>query len=216
MHIRKKLSLLALALAACAEDPSENAPQARVGEATEESPTPTPADGELQHLDIDRARSSVGFTGSKVSASHDGRFDEFSGTIDLDPETLENSRVNVTIQMASVQIDPDRLRSHLTSADFFDVERYPTATFESTRIVRGGENATHTITGNLTLHGRSRAVTFPANVELTDADVHARAEFTINRRDFDIVYPGMPDDLIRDGVVVRFDVRASRASGPRS
>ncbi len=67
------------------------------------------------------------------------------------------------------------------------------------------------MTGNLTLHGQTRAITFPANITLSVAEMHATAEFTINRRDFGIVYPGMPDDLIRDGVVIRFDVRAPRS-----
>ena len=202
----------AITLTAC-PDPAADAPAAEVRPAAETS-DPVPAAAGTETLTIDRATSSVGFTGAKVTASHDGRFTEFAGTIDLDPARVEASRVRVTIQMASVQIDPDRLRGHLLSPDFFDAERIPTATFESTRIAAGGEGGTHTITGNLTLHGVTREISFPANVEVGDREVRARAEFSINRRDFDIVYPGMPDDLIRDGVVIRFDVRAPRT--PRS
>ena len=73
----------------------------------------------------------------------------------------------------------------------------------------GDTPATHTISGDMTLHGRTQRITFPAIVEATDNGVHARAEFTIDRRDFGIVYPGMPDDLIRDEVVIRFDVRTA-------
>ena len=198
---------LPLALIAC-NDPAADTTAARVEAPAE--PAPAPAAGTRASLTLDAARSSVGFTGAKVTASHDGRFDQFSGTMEHDAAQLENSTVRITIQMASVQIEPERLRGHLQSPDLFDVERFPTATFESTRIVAGGESATHTVTGNLTLHGQTRSITFPATIEASAAEVHARAEFSINRRDFGIVYPGMPDDLIRDNVVIRFDVHFPR------
>jgi polyisoprenoid-binding protein YceI len=224
MHrIRRNTFLIvcALSLGVACEDPAASAPAARVeSAATPTEPAPSgqpagepgaaPANDARQALTIDAARSSVGFTGSKVTDSHTGTFSTFSGTMRLDPAAVEASSVQITIQMDSVQIEPDRLRGHLLSPDLFDVAQFPTATFQSTRIVAGGEGGTHTVTGNLTLHGQTRAITFPANITVSDAEVHATAEFTINRRDFGIVYPGMPDDLIRDGVVIRFDVRAPR------
>ncbi|GAB4205481.1 MAG: hypothetical protein OHK0013_21400 [Sandaracinaceae bacterium] len=228
----RSLSLaLALGLAGVAcSDPAEGVAVATVSEPT--GPTPpsapsapptegttapaAPSEPARQRLAIDRAGSMVGFTGAKVTASHDGTFGEFSGTIELAPE-ITDSRVQVTIQMASLAIEPERLRDHLLSPDLFGVEQFPTATFESTRIVAdtsgqvGGQPATHAITGNLTLHGQTRAITFPAIVSVSDAEVTANAEFVIDRRDFGIVYPGLPDDLIRDEVVVRFRVRAPRS-----
>lgn len=196
-------------LVACS-DPAEDATAARVEATPAEPVAPDPAAGEREALTIDPARSSVGFTGAKVTASHDGTFSTFSGTMQLDPDALENSSVSVTIQMSSVQIEPERLRGHLLSPDLFDATQFPTATFESTRIAAGGEGGTHTVTGNLTLHGQTRAITFPATIEVQAGEVHARAEFSINRGDFGITYPGMADDLIREGVVIRFDVRAPR------
>ncbi|MGF1468500.1 MAG: YceI family protein [Sandaracinaceae bacterium] len=169
--------------------------------------------GEPEQLTVDVGRSSVGFTGAKVTQSHDGRFPQFEGTIDLRADELTASRVAVTIRMASLEIEPDRLANHLKTEDFFDVEAFPTATFESTRIAEGADgDATHTVTGNLTLHGQTHAITFPATIEVTDEEARARAEFQIDRNDWGIVYPGMPDDLIRDEVVIRFDVRAPRSS----
>lgn len=202
------LLLVALFVVSACEDPSERAPAARV----EAAATVEAREGadERQVLTIDGARSRVAFTGSKVTASHEGGFNDFSGTVRLDPESIEASGVEITIQMSSLHIDSERLRGHLLSDDFFDVARFPTATFQSTRIVAGGEGGTHTVTGNLTLHGETRAITFPATIHVTAAEVHATAQFSINRRDFGIVYPGAPDDLIRDGVAIRFDVRAPR------
>ena len=112
-------------------------------------------------------------------------------------------------------IEPARLAAHLLTDDFFDTATFPNATFSSTTVAAGATGnvgdvpATHTITGDLTLHGVTNRISFPAAIEVTDAGVRARSEFTINRRDFGIVYPGMPDDLIHDDVVIRFDVHAA-------
>lgn len=211
---------LLMTLAGC-DDHTEG-----VSAATVEDDTPAPAETAAneaaadeatgrQTLTIDAERSSVGFTGSKLSDSHDGSFEEFSGTIEFDAENVESSAVNVTIQMASVQTEPERLLNHLKSDDFFGVETHPTATFRSTRVApapEGTEDATHLITGQLALHGQTRTITFPANVQVTDGEVSARAEFSIDRQQFGITYPGMPDDLINDQVVIRFDVHAPRPS----
>ena len=208
------LALAAAPLAACG-DHTEGVATATVTETTTTPPT-TPPTTARQSLAIDRAGSSVGFTGAKVTGSHDGTFTDFSGTVELGASIPESS-VRVTIQMASVQIEPERLLNHLRSPDFFDVERFPTATFESSAITEGGSGsvggqpATHTVTGTLALHGQTRAVSFPAIITLAPGEVTARAEFSINRRDFEIVYPGMPDDLIRDEVVIRFSIRAPRS-----
>lgn len=197
-------------LAACS-DPAKDTTAATVGAAAE--PTqPSAGDSEREALTIDPAKSSVGFTGAKVTDSHDGTFETFTGTIQLDPADFTKSSVSVTIQMGSLKTEPADFQTHLLSDDFFDAENIPTSTFETTSIAAGGEGGTHTITGNLTLRGETRSITFPANVEITDSEVHARAEFSINRKDFGIVYAGMADDLIRDGVVIRFDVRAPRQS----
>jgi len=210
MRNLKALLLCPFLLVACS-DPAENTTAARVGAAAEPT-APEPAAGERESLTIDAARSSVGFTGAKVTDSHTGTFSNFSGTMQLDPDDVANSSVSITIQMGSVQIEPERLRGHLLSADLFDAEQHPTATFASTGIVAGGEGGTHTVTGNLSLHGQTRSITFPATINVSAGEVHATAEFSINRSDFGITYPGMADDLIREGVVIRFDVRAPRAS----
>lgn len=209
---------LLLSLAGC-DDHTEGVSAATVedeapAEATNNEAPPPETEAARQTLTIDAERSSVGFTGSKLSDSHDGSFEEFSGTIEFDAENVENSAVNVTIQMASVQTEPERLLNHLKSDDFFGVETHPTSTFRSTRIApapEGTEDATHLITGQLSLHGQTRTITFPANVTVTDGEVAARAEFSIDRQQFGITYPGMPDDLISDQVVIRFDVHAPRS-----
>lgn len=215
------LPLASIALLAC-DDPADEAPAATVSEPTTNSrpaepsepvPTTEPAQaGERQTLSFSNADSTVKFVGSKVTASHEGSFGEFSGTVRLDPSDLTRTEVEVNIVSASITADDPRLTEHLKSADFFDVAQYPTATFRTTRIVAGGsDGATHTITGDLTMHGQTKEVSFPARLELTDAALNASAEFSIDRNEWGITYPGMQDDLIRDRVVIRLDIHANRS-----
>lgn len=163
-----------------------------------------PAEGSLA---VNPSNSKIEFVGAKVTASHPGGFTDFSGSVALgDP--VENSQIEVTIQTASLYADKDKLTKHLKSPDFFDVQKFPTATFRSTGIVK--EGAGHVITGDLTLHGVTKRISFPATISVDADSVNAAAEFSINRKDFGIVYPGMPDDLIRDLVVIKLSLRLSR------
>ncbi len=222
MRTRLILSfLLALAFTACGEESS--APAATVEPSTEEpsteepagDPTPEPREpvtpDERPSLAIDVARSSVEFTGRKITGSHEGHFNEWSGTVRLG-DAIVDTRVEIEIQMASVETDAERLTTHLKSDEFFDVEQFPTARFSTTTIVEaaGEGGTTHRVTGRLTLHGVSRAITFPATIRLTDDELSAEASFTIDRQQFGIAYPGMPDDLIQDQVEIRFNVHAPR------
>jgi polyisoprenoid-binding protein YceI len=207
--------LVSFALLGACDDPSAGVSAATV---TDPAPPPAAAAPSADHetLTIAREGSSVGFTGSKVTGSHDGTFGDFAGTITLAPDVTASS-VDVTIQIASLAIEPQRLHDHLLSPELFGAAEFPTAHFQSTAITAGGTGtvgdapATHTVTGNLTLHGQTHAISFPAVIAVTPTGVTARAEFTIQRQDFGIVYPGMPDDLIRNEVVIRFAVVAPRA-----
>jgi polyisoprenoid-binding protein YceI len=125
----------------------------------------------------------------------------------------EKSSVTVDIDAGSITSDTEKLTGHLKSADFFDVVRFPKATFASTAVKAGGDRgATHTITGNLTLHGVTKAITFPATVRIAGDEVSVDSDFAINRKDFAINYPGKQDDLIRDDVVIRLSIHAKRPS----
>jgi len=231
-RIGRTLSLLVVlaapGLLACGEDHTQGVAPATVAPGSSAAATPTepsPPSGDIAPagasatgaLTIDRATSSVGFTAAKVTASHDGSFTDFSGTIELPGSDPTQGRVTVIIQMDSLVIEPARLASHLRTPDLLDVARFPTATFRSTGIVASTEGsvagapATHTVTGTLELHGVTRTISFPAIIEVADDAVTASAEFSITRQDFGVTYPGMPDDLIRDEVVIRFRVRAPRA-----
>ena len=91
------------------------------------------------------------------------------------------------------------------------MEQFATAKFVSTEIKAGGDKgATHTITGNLTLRGVTKSLSFPATVAVTPEAVTATSEFALARKQFGVAYEGQPDNLVRDDVVVKLKVQAPR------
>jgi len=193
-------------------------PGAQVTAATVESPAEakagpnsrTDTGGQADRvLAINPSNSKVEFVGAKVTASHPGGFTDFSGKVELgDP--IEKSQIEVTIQAASLYADKEKLTKHLKSPDFFDVGKFPTVTFRSAEIKKSADG--HTLAGDLTLHGVTKRIAFPVTVSATDEEVSASAEFSINRQDYGINYPGMRDDLIRDLVVIKLSLKLPRQS----
>lgn len=207
-----------IAVVGC-QDPADSVPAARLGDP---ATTPNPENAsETEPIDpsipegalrIDTARSTFEVIGSKVTGSHVIRFGEWSGYVDLGAP-LESTTARIDIRMATVEADVARLTRHLRTDDFFDVEQYPTARFETVAFApapEGSGEATHLVTGRLTLRDTTQAITFPITLDVSEAEVRARAQFAIDRQRWGISYRGMEDDLIRDQVVVRFDVRAPR------
>ena len=194
-------------VSACS-DPAADKTKAVTGEATQVGSPAAAAQG--QKYLITPQNSKIEFTGSKVTGSESGSFGDFSGQIDF-AGTPEQSRVNIVMKADSLTTDSPDLSKHLKTADFFDVAKFPEATFVSTAIKPGGENgASHTVTGNLTLHGVTKAVTFPATINVTPEAATVESSFSINRKDFGINYAGAADNLIRDDVVLTLHVRATK------
>jgi polyisoprenoid-binding protein YceI len=159
-----------------------------------------------------QADSKVQWTGAKITGKHEGSFEGFTGAIGLVDNAPEKSSVTVDIDTATLKTDPEKLVGHLKSGDFFDVAKFPKAKFTSTAIKAGGEKgATHTVTGNLELHGVTKGITFPATIKVAGDTVNVNAEFVINRKDFGLVYPGKPDDLIKDDVAIKLTLAAKKA-----
>jgi polyisoprenoid-binding protein YceI len=207
-------AVLSLALAGCA-DPTADKPKATVSSAsTSPSEATSPASVASETLPLDEASSSVDFVGSKVTGKHEGKFQKVSGTIALAGGKAEGSKISIEVDTSTVKTDQEKLDGHLKSPDFFDVAKFPKATFTSTQIKAGGEKgATHTITGDLDLHGVKKTLTFPATITVGADAVTGNAEFSINRKDFGIVFPGKPDDLIRDDVLLKLALKAPRKKG---
>ena len=93
---------------------------------------------------------------------------------------------------------------------FFDVENYPTSTFKSTKIATQiNDSGTHVVTGHLTIRDVTKSITFPATLSSKNGDFSLAAEFSINRKDFDIIYKGKQNDLIRDEVLLELQFKSN-------
>jgi polyisoprenoid-binding protein YceI len=217
----KRLALvtaLVLVTSACAADLGEGRTTAKV----EDVPTPSAAPVQATATDVldvtaptvlrvDPARSQLGVIGAKITAHHPIAFPRYEGRIGLDGDTL--SAIAFRADVGALTAEPAHLQEHLKKEDFLFVDRYPHATFRSEQITSGAEAAdsTHTITGDLTIRGVTKRVTFPAKVEVDATEVRAATEFVIDRRDFGVVYPGKADDLVQDAVVVKVSFVAPRS-----
>jgi polyisoprenoid-binding protein YceI len=205
-------STLALALtithAACDNNPAKDKTQAAIAE-----PLAVAAAHEsAAKYTFSNAGSKIEFVGAKVTGKHDGSFQSFTGNVNLVDNKPEKGSVSTEIDVGSLKSDDEELTAHLKAADLLDVAKYPKATFTSTSIKSGGEKgATHTVTGNFQLHGVAKSISFPAAIKINGDAVDVDAEFAINRKDFGIVYPGMPNDLIKDDVLLKLHVRAAKA-----
>jgi polyisoprenoid-binding protein YceI len=131
--------------------------------------------------------TKIQFVCAHVGARPDprkGGFAKFTGKAQLEGQTLKS--LTVDIDPSSIGTEFEKLTNHLKSPDFFEVRKYPTARFESTKIEPGSGAAK--VTGNLTLHGVTKEISFPATVEITDAGLKLQSEFTIDRTEFGINY----------------------------
>jgi len=200
-------------MAGCVGDVGKDKAAAVVEEVTpapvadaEEEPAEATQDGSLA---VEVSRSSVKALGAKVTATHPIVFKDFSGSVALDGDAVAS--VSFDVQMATLEADSPRLTEHLKNEDFFDVPNHPTSTFRSTDVKAEAEGASHSVTGDLTIRGTTKRVTFPATLVVSEGEVTANAEFTINRQDFKVVYPGRPDDLVQDSVVLTIALVAPRS-----
>jgi len=202
---------LSLGVAGCDKSPSA-APYDRSRSALAEGGQPKPPPGsKAVFYKFGPPDSKIAFSAAKVSKTHDGSFGEFEGTIGLVNSDPLMSAVQVLIDMGSVTTDVEKLSKHLKSADFFDVAQFPKANFSSTSIRPGNAPSTYNVTGKLSLHGVIKPLTFPATIKISNDAIDVEGELTLNRKDYGIVYPGAPDDLIRDDISIK--VRAHARPG---
>jgi polyisoprenoid-binding protein YceI len=169
-----------------------------------------------QTFSIDKTHSDLLFQVRHLVTRVRGRFTDFSGTVSFDPVDPPVSSVSVTIGAASIDTGtPDR-DAHLRSADFFDVDTYPTLTFVSSRIERTSDDRFN-VTGTLTIHGVAREVTLPVTYlgRAKDPWGNERAGFeaetTINRKDFGLAWNALLETggfVVGDEVKITLSVQA--------
>ncbi len=203
--MRTPILCLLVVLIGCKE-PAKPAPRATSAAPTAEADI-QPIEGAVAYP-FTHAESKLTWVGQKVTGKHEGSFGVFGGIIELVGADATKSRVRTEINIDSLKTSPEKLAAHLKSADFFGVQEFPRAYFVSTSIQKAG--AAYSVTGDLTLHGVTRTLTFPASIAITESEVTVNAEFAINRKEFGVVYPGKPDDLIADDVTLKLEIHAKK------
>ena len=173
----------------------------------------TVASAAVETYAIDPVHSSVGFSVRHFFTKVPGSFTQFSGTITVDRDNLENSSVAVSIDVGSVNTANEKRDNHLKSPDFFDAAKFGTITFKSTSWKKTGDSS-FDVTGDLTIHGITKSVVLKVNslgfgpgmmgAQLSGWD----ASVTLNRNDYGVTGPAMLGTALGSDVAVSITVEA--------
>jgi polyisoprenoid-binding protein YceI len=160
---------------------------------------------------IDSQKSKITWLGKKVTGSHNGTVSLSEGNLTANGKKITGG--TFTIDMTSLK-DADanaRLENHLKSDDFFSTEKFPTATFVSTKIeAKGGDQ--YVVKGNLMIKGITNEIEFPATIKLSTGQVSAQAKIVVDRTKFDIRYrsgnffQNLGDKAIEDNFELNVDL----------
>ena len=152
---------------------------------------------------LDKSHAKIIWSASHFGFStYYGEFTDFDAKLNLDPANPANSKLSVTVQTDSVDGHNDALEEHLESADFFNVEKFPTATFVSTSVVPTGA-ATADVTGEFTLLGVTKPLTLKVTFNKAGENMAGTyvagfsAEGAVKRSEFGMNYavPGVSDEV---------------------
>lgn len=176
----------------------------------------TAIDAPVKTYQIDPAHSEATFTVRHLITKVRGRFSDFAGTITFDEATPTNSTVSFTIQAASIDTNQKDRDTHLRSADFFEVAKYPTITFRSSSIARQSDD-TYLVTGEFTIRDVTRSIELPVTFLGTARDpwgnerIAFEAEYTLNRKDYGLTWNAALETggfLVGDEVKISLSVQA--------
>ncbi|NGF57769.1 YceI family protein [Parapedobacter sp. SGR-10] len=183
----------AMVLASCVGNPE--------GKKAETSEAVEVAEVQGSTYTVDATQSQLQWTGNKVSGSHYGTVNIKSGSIAVENGTITGG--DFVFDMTTIDSKDqegewkEKLDGHLKSEDFFDVAKFPEASFHITEVKAGATANDVVVSGNLTIKGISKNISFDTKVEeITDTTVKASADFNIAREDWGVNYEGKQDDLI--------------------
>lgn len=198
---------IAISLASCNNGNPSNASDAQ-----------TAAEGTGKEIQLDPKSSAVGFIGSGIGKEHPGAFNIKDGFVKVESGKITGGKLTIDIKSLKVsqpeEIYQTMLLPHLLSPDFFDAEKYPTATFEITQVSEPvvvedmSEAGTVNISGNLTLKNITKNITFPAVVKVSDTAVKGRGEVEIDRTQWEMHYgndKNLGDKFISPTVKISFN-----------
>jgi len=173
---------------------------------------------------IDPAHSVAQFSVRHMMISNvKGEFSKLAGVVNLDEKDLTRSTVEVSIDTTTINTRVPKRDADLRGANFLDVEKYPTMTFRSKRIV-AGDSGRYKLTGDLTIHGASREVTFDVEGPTPaikdpggNLRVGAAATAKINRKDFGLIWNAVLESggaVVGDEVMITVDLELVKKPAP--
>jgi polyisoprenoid-binding protein YceI len=166
---------------------------------------------------VDPVHSNVAFTIRHLVSKVTGKFDDFSGTVNVDPKKLATSSVDFAIKVASIDTGNGDRDKHLKSGDFFDAEKYPEITFKSSSVKAAGKDK-YSVAGTLTMHGVSKHVVLPVEFGGFGKDMQGneKAGFALStkldRKEYGINWNKAVDNgtLLGDEVAVSINLETSK------
>lgn len=174
---------------------------------------------EMARYDVDRDHSAIEFrVAHMVVSKTTGRFMEYSGFVEMDPEALTVKTIEATIKTASITTNHEKRDAHLKGPDFFNVDKYPTMTYTLKSYRKAGDG--YTAVGDLTLLGVTKEVTLAGtfNGVAKDPWGNLRAGFTaegkLNRKDFGMNWSKTLDSgglVVGDEVFIKLDIECIKA-----
>ncbi|HRE41297.1 MAG TPA: YceI family protein [Ignavibacteria bacterium] len=164
--------------------------------------------------------SVIKWVGKKVTGQHDGTINLKNGQFTVENGKLTGGQFDIDMNTLTVNDIKDaetnaKLLGHLKSDDFFSVDKFPVSTFKITKLAPATEGGNYMVTGDLTIKGITKPITFPANVTINGNSVTTTANFDIDRTEFDIRYgsgkffEGLGDKMINDNFNLTLDVKSN-------
>ncbi len=181
---------------------------------------PNESDGTYK---IDTENSKLEWEGSKVTGQHFGTIQIKEGSFDVKNGKPANGKV--TVDMTTIENkdlsgkSKKKLEGHLRSADFFNVEEHPTSTFELKKIEEIEETKKgfdHQVTGDLTIKGITKEISFPARIKVEEGKLAAYSDFGIDRSRWEVKYgsasffDNLGDKMIYDEIRFKVKVLAKK------
>ena len=151
-----------------------------------------------------------------------GEFGKTTGTVTVDDKDVSKSKVEATIDASTINTREEKRDAHLKSPEFFDVAKYPTITFKSTKVEKAGQGKLK-VTGDLTMRGVTKSVVLDVDgpsAEVKDPWGNTRrgfnAQTTVNRRDFGLNWSAMVEagPVVGDEVKIQIDGELIKAAAP--
>jgi polyisoprenoid-binding protein YceI len=149
--------------------------------------------------------TTLTFVGSKAKGKHDGGFKKLTGTATVADGDLGTLKIEADIDVDSIYTDDTKLTGHLRGPDFFNVKENPTATFKTTKVEKSDKG--YTITGDLTLLGKTKSVSFPAKISVEGDTLAIASNFKIDRTNWGMTYG---KGQIDNDVALKLEVKAKK------